>query len=560
MADRNCMGAAARAWGALVLCLAWGGAAADLWTLRGEDGFGPGTFFGTEVDSLGRLSLTSLRGANLALGATGKSGENSLSGSRSVTDGSTDTEWRFNNRAELLGESISLDLRGDRGITRVRILPGKTINQRPRFFLKGYRLEAAAEAAPDDWVLVARQIENTRPVVDTAADSTWLEVDAGGTPLPVLGRFFRLRVAREEPPDWVTVGEIEVFGEGYRADGAYESQVLDAGEPVNFGRARIQGREGAATGLFVQFRTARDTADWSPWYRARRWSLAEGIEGVELKEPEPARFLQYRVGMETADPLAAPVLEQLEVDFERRLFAASVRAGIEPRRPVLGEETVFTYSCRVEVGEEDLGFDRIRIDQPGEVLEVRFDGVPFSGDSYRWSRDEGSLHLWLDSAHRIGSGGLLEVDFASVLLRPTHAVGAGVAGSGREPPNFQQVEPAAEEALTLVGRGIVARALPRAGIRITPNPFNAAGGTAQIRFDLAKVGTARPVSVSVHDLSGRLVRRLWDRRPAASGRKVVEWDGRDDAGALAVPGIYLLRIEVAADVGDVWQGAIGVLY
>ena len=250
----------------------------------------------------------------------------------------------------------------------------------------------------------------------------------------------------------------------------------------------------------------------------------------------------------------------MEVDFERRLFAASVRAEIEPRRPVLGEETVFTYSCRVEVGEEDLGFDRIRIDQPGEVLGVRFDGVPFSGDSYRWSRDERSLHLWLDPADRIASGGLLEVDFAGVLLRPTRAVGAGVAVGGPEPPNFQQVEPAAEEALTLVGRGIVARALPRAGIRITPNPFNAARGPARIRFDLAKVGMARPVSVSVHDLSGRLVRRLWDRRPAASGRKLVEWDGRDDAGALAVPGIYLLRIEVAADVGDVWQGAIGVLY
>ena len=98
MPDRNCRGAAGRACGALVLCLAWGEAEADRWTLRGEDGFGPGTFFGTEVDSLGGLSLTSLRGANLALGVTGRSGENSLSGSRSVTDGSTDTEWRFNNR------------------------------------------------------------------------------------------------------------------------------------------------------------------------------------------------------------------------------------------------------------------------------------------------------------------------------------------------------------------------------------------------------------------------------------------------------------------------------
>ena len=82
-------------------------------------------------------------------------------GSRSLTDGDPSTEWRFNNTAEVLGEWVRVDLGGDRGVTRVRILPGKTFDVRPLFYLKGHRIEVSAEDTPDDWVLVAQQIGNT---------------------------------------------------------------------------------------------------------------------------------------------------------------------------------------------------------------------------------------------------------------------------------------------------------------------------------------------------------------------------------------------------------------
>ena len=61
--------------------------------------------------------------------------------------------------------------------------------------------------------------------------------------------------------------------------------------------------------------------------------------------------------------------------------------------PVLGEETVFTYTLDVEIGPEDLGFDRVHIGLPGVVQQVRFDGVVLPEDAYEagWD-DEG---LWL---------------------------------------------------------------------------------------------------------------------------------------------------------------------
>ena len=540
--------------GMAVLCCA--PALAGEWLQEGADRFSAGLFAGTEIDSLGQVSLASFRGVNLALAAAASSGPNTLSGRRSVTDGNADTEWRFDNEVEVLGKWIRLDLGGDRGVSQVRLLPGKTVTQRPLFFVKGYRLEVAREAMPDDWILVAQQAENTRPTVDTSADSTWIETGADGGPLPVLGRFVRLRLTREDPPNWVSIGEVEVFGEGFRAEGTFESVVFDAGQPVNFGEVRFAGQTPLGTRLRVQFRTSADGEAWPEWHRVPAWDLAEVGEGVGLTEPEPARFLQYRAVMETRDPLRAPRLAQVAVAFGEQLFAQAVAGAIAPLRPVLGAETVFTYTLDVEIGPEDLGFDRVHIGLPGAVQQVRFDGVALPEAGYEAGWDDAGLWLTLGAEHR--ESGRLEVEFASVLLRPTLAVRAAVAlGEGAD---WQYVRPVAEDAWTLVGEGVVSRALPRTGMSVRPNPFNAASSAAQIQIDLAKVQHPQALTVALYDLAGRRVRVLWDGQPAAAGRKRLAWDGRDDSGRLVSPGHYLLRVEIDADRGDVWTGLVGVVY
>ena len=533
-------------------------ALAGEWVQEGADSFSTGLFAGAEIDSVGQVSLASFRGVNLALDAVASSGPNTLSGRRSVTDGNTDTEWRFENEVEVLGKWIRLDLGGDRGVSQVRLLPGKTITQRPLFFVKGYRLEVAREATPDDWILVAQQAENTRPTVDTSVDSTWIETSADGEPLPVLGRFVRLSLTREDPPNWVSIGEVAVFGEGFRAEGTFESAVFDAGQPVNFGKVWFAGQTPPGTVLRVQFRTSADGAAWSEWHRVPAWDLAEVGEGVGLTEPEPAQFLQYRAVMETRDPLRAPRLMQVKVAFGEQLFARAVAGAIAPLRPVLGEETAFTYTFDVEIGSEDLGFDRVHIGLPGVVRQVRFDGVVLPEDGYETGWDDEGLRLVLGAEHEVSQSGRLDVEFASVLLRPTLAVRAAVAlGDGAD---WQYVRPVTEEAWTLVGEGVVSRALPRTGVWVRPNPFNAASGAAQIQIDLAKVQHPQALTVTLYDLAGWKRRVLWDGEPTAAGRKRLAWDGRDDSGRLVAPGHYLLRVEIDADRGDVWTGLVGVVY
>lgn len=525
---------------------------------QGASAFARGSFMGTEVDSAGQLSLSSFVGTNLAFGSIAAAGEYTLTGSRSVTDGDPSTEWRFNNEAEVLGKWIRVDLGGDRGVSRIRVVPGKTYQQRPRFYLKGYRMEIAAEETPDDWILVAQQIDNRQPTVDTTRDSTWVETGPDGEPLPVLGRYVRLKVMREDPPNWVSIGEIEVYGEGFRAEGTFESAVFDAGRPINVGQVRFAGTAPRSTELSVQLRSSADNEQWAAWHRVPQWTLADGETGVAGQEPEPARYLQTRVSMETFHPLRTPTLDTLTVHFDEQLYAQRVTGQIEPLRPVLGAETVFTYTLEAEVAPQDLGFDRLRLDLPGTVQEVRLNGAPLLPGAYTASWSTAALELVLDPAYTIRADARLAIDFHSVLLAPTLAVRAGVAMG--QATNYQHAAPASEEAWTLAGRGIIGGALPEGSVQIAPNPFNARRGVAQIRVDLAKLQVAQPVTAAVYDLAGRQVRRLWNAAPMTAGRKRLEWDGRTDTGALVPPGHYLLRIDVDANVGDSWIGLVGVGY
>jgi len=73
-----------------------------------------------------------------------------------------------------------------------------------------------------------------------------------------------------------------------------------------------------------------------------------------------------------------------------------------------------------------------------------------------------------------------------------------------------------------------------------PNPFNP---STEIRFTLAERG---PVTLRIFDAAGRLVRTLVDGDLPADTH-AVRWDGRADDGARAAAGVYLYRLETAAE-------------
>jgi hypothetical protein len=72
---------------------------------------------------------------------------------------------------------------------------------------------------------------------------------------------------------------------------------------------------------------------------------------------------------------------------------------------------------------------------------------------------------------------------------------------------------------------------------VRPNP---ATGTAW--FDLEIPAHSGPVAVSIHDVAGRLVRRIVDG-VLERGRHTRDWDGTDGSGNPVAPGVYFVRLE-----------------
>jgi len=70
-----------------------------------------------------------------------------------------------------------------------------------------------------------------------------------------------------------------------------------------------------------------------------------------------------------------------------------------------------------------------------------------------------------------------------------------------------------------------------------PNPFD---NSTLIRYELARKDQVR---LAVYSVEGERVRSLVDQALQDAGPHSVRWDGRDDSGRKAAPGVYFYRLE-----------------
>ena len=142
----------------------------------------------------------------------------------------------------------------------------------------------------------------------------------------------------------------------------------------------------------------------------------------------------------------------------------------------------------------------------------------------------GVLQALALGARKIGTWTYPAANEADVLLGRTYFnthTGANPDGEIRGQVMFL---PGAE---ALLGVGGPPRALP--GLSAAPNPF---GGRTSLTFNLSRTGT---VSLAILSVDGRRVRSV---QPAvfAPGRHTFEWDGLDDEGRSAAPGVYFALV------------------
>jgi flagellar hook assembly protein FlgD len=99
---------------------------------------------------------------------------------------------------------------------------------------------------------------------------------------------------------------------------------------------------------------------------------------------------------------------------------------------------------------------------------------------------------------------------------------------------------------------------------ITPNPFTPNGDgindVVTFNFDLFLLLENVNVEVDIHDLSGRRIVQLQSGSTTV-GRQGIDWDGRDAAGKLVPPGLYVYRLVIGSDDASSEQvGTVSLAY
>lgn len=82
-----------------------------------------------------------------------------------------------------------------------------------------------------------------------------------------------------------------------------------------------------------------------------------------------------------------------------------------------------------------------------------------------------------------------------------------------------------------------------------PNPATGGASTVFSLFVPSGLDVGARMRLDLYSVTGRKVRTLVDSR-AAPGPQAVTWDGKDDAGRLVAPGVYLARATVAGQHAD----------
>jgi hypothetical protein len=394
------------------------------------------------------------------------------------------------------------------------------------------------------------------------------------------------------------VGEFQVFGQGRPAQVKLVSPVIDLGDQWNITSLEWQAEipEGAA--FRVRSRSGDQIEELTTYFdnkgkeiTQRRWdkliksfrgpvvtSLVPGagwsawseeytVTGSLFRSPSPRQYFQLDVELLSDEPEAGVLLEQLTVNYSRPLAATAV-GEVVPAMAEPGIEQEFSYFLRSQVPNGGSGFERIVLQSsvPMQLHQVLIDGQSVeplieAGDA---ADDELELRLVLPEPVRGES--LAELRFAATIFQNNTRFRAFLERGKGQAEVRQRVDPGNAAPDSLAGTDIVSLPVDAelivnlaVGTAFTPNG-DGVNDVLRFSFDVLKLLAARPVRADIFDLQGRLWRRLGTEAGTA-GHYTLEWDGRDEGGRLAPPGIYLVHLEVGGDArSQTAVRAVGLAY
>lgn len=434
------------------------------------------------------------------------------------------------------------------GVNRIRFFPRQGFEE---YFLKGFEVslndgseEQQTLFGTPDYRLFRTIERNVNSVVD----------------LPVPLQYVRyIEVKQLVRGEW-EIDEFQIFGEGFASAAQYTSNVFNQGGPAVFGDVTwASGSIGEPTKVDVTLATRSgstedptDSTAWSGWSPPYPAGIPQRITS-----PAPNQYWQFKLDFISSDILSAATVDSIAVEVAPAL-ADSLLGEIWPQNAMIGQATELAYTVR---SFNSRGFDRLQIQTQAPVDVVRSVSINGSEVEFEKADIEGGVEIGFPS---VSGNSTLRVVFESIALQ-YNTVFFGKVLNSQRPQNLPQVirpGDAADDELAL-GDDLSVTILIAKNIinslETVPAPFTPNGDgvneLAEITYDIVNLTSATPVAVKAYDLNGSLKRSIHSGLDV-SGRYRVTWDGADDGGNMLPPGVYLVRVEVAADTGKESRTAI----
>ncbi|MBU2574724.1 MAG: T9SS type A sorting domain-containing protein, partial [Elusimicrobia bacterium] len=187
--------------------------------------------------------------------------------------------------------------------------------------------------------------------------------------------------------------------------------------------------------------------------------------------------------------------------------------GLNPETGDLS--TSFVYRVKYTDADNDApasGYPKVHIKKGGTEIS----GSPFTMTFVSGAYNTGAVYAYSKTLAAVGT----DYTYYFEALDSTGAVATGAPTSAVDAPDVSEI--AQEGNKTTLGDNLF-------------NPRT--GGTSKVKFNVPAAGR---VSLKIYDLSGKLIRTLFDG-DSNSGDMQRDWDGKDDSGRYVVPGVYFLH-------------------
>ena len=415
-------------------------------------------------------------------------------------------------------------------------------------------------------------------------------------------RFIEVRHLEYNPNEQVEgyLSEIQAYGEGFVSEVEMTSPFIPLDRPRLFSAVEWEGQQPPGTRIEVRTRSGEEIVEvphyystigreiskamWEVLSENRRppvvieqvagpswsnWSEVYEASGMPFKSPSPRAFVQVQVRLRSREPLRAARVRDLRLRFEPPLVDKMVGEiwpvwQVEP-----GVEQDFVLYLRPEFAAGNLGFDRLRLYSssaaPIELLSVRSGGDTalrvgagrqlWPGELVLEQGTEGKVELVFPEPVARGSP-TYEIKFRTKVFLQSTTFTAELEQVS-QPGRVQLVSDGDASSLVSSQSLVVVSDLERTrllkDVAVVPKVFTPNGDGindhTDIELSIFHLEGAKQLRVDIYDLSGRRVRDLSRGTEHPSGERRVEWDGRDEVGAVVAPGIYLVRVGFAADSG-----------